>query len=225
MWPAVPALGHRTLRVSPGGIPAVLIQGNHDALLGPRPLTVRVFGPRDRCWSAGGADLPQRRGSDPRDGLHRDSLWSRACARFYPGPETGRWNIGLMHTSARRCAGHDPYCALRTGRLWCATVRLLGRSGIFTTRPAHRGPKEPLRVMPGIPPKKWPQASANGWPARATLVEIDLQGGAPTRGALETCAVYRRVCSGILSGVADQAGRRPNAGARGAGGGRWGATS
>jgi len=191
------ALATELSRLARAGIPAVLIQGNHDALLdldryGPVSDALTVLTPEAPTFRIGEVSIHGM-------GFTATHMVESLLPR-YPGPETGRWNIGLMHTSLDGAAGHDPYAP-------CALADLVRHGydywalGHIHKRAAHRA-EGTLAVMPGIPQGRSIRETEGG---SATLVEIDLQGVRAREVPLELLRFARVAVD--LSGVADQAGR------------------
>ena len=191
------ALAAELARLGRAGIPAVLIQGNHDALLdldryGPVSDALTVLTPETPSLRIGQATIHGMGFSAPH---MTESLLPR-----YPAPEAGRWNLGLMHTSLDGAAGHDPYAP-------CALSDLMGHGfdywalGHVHKRAEHRGEGR-LVVMPGIPQGRSIRETEGG---SATLVEIDLDGVRARALPLELLRFARVTVD--FTDVADQAGR------------------
>lgn len=184
-------------RLSRSGIPAVLIQGNHDALLdldryGPVSDALTVLTPDAPTFRVGEVSIHGMGFSVPH---MAESLLPR-----YPRPEAGRWNIGLMHTSLNGAPGHDLYAP-------CALPDVLAHGydywalGHIHKRTVHEGEKT-LAVMPGIPQGRSIREAEGG---SATLAEIDLDGVRVREIPLELLRFARVPVD--LSQVSDQAGR------------------
>jgi len=191
------ALATELSRLARAGIPAVLIQGNHDALLdldryGPVSDALTVLTPAASTFRVGEASI---HGMGFTAKTMAESLLPR-----YPRPEPGRWNIGLMHTSLDGTAGHDRYAP-------CALADLVDHGyeywalGHIHKRAVHEA-EGTLVVMPGIPQGRNIRETEGG---SATLVEIDLQGVRAREVPLELLRFMRVPVD--FSGVADQAGR------------------
>ncbi|MCC1492618.1 DNA repair exonuclease [Cognatishimia sp. F0-27] len=191
------ALATELARLARAGIPAVLIQGNHDALLdldryGPVSEALTVLTPDAPTVQVGDASIHGMGFTAPH---MAESLLPR-----YPAPEPGRWNIGMMHTSLDGAVGHDPYAP-------CALSDLLGHGydywalGHIHKRAVHEG-EGALVVMPGIPQGRSIRETEGG---SATLMEIDLHGVRQREVPLELLRFTRVVVD--FSGVGDQAGR------------------
>lgn len=191
------ALATELSRLARAGIPAVLIYGNHDALVdldryGPVSEALRVLTPDAPTLRVGEASI---HGMGFTATHMAESLLPR-----YPRPEPGRWNIGLMHTSLDGAAGHDPYAP-------CALADLVGHGyeywalGHIHKRAVHEADGT-LVVMPGIPQGRSIRETEGG---SATMVEIDLQGVRAREVPLELLRFARVPVD--FSGVADQAGR------------------
>lgn len=97
------------VRLERGGVRVFMVQGNHDAqgVISrqlPLPENVTVFSSRT-VQTVQLEDLPVA--------LHGRSFPNRAVDEDwvpeYPAPVTGRFNIGLLHTSLSGRAGHDRY--------------------------------------------------------------------------------------------------------------------
>lgn len=155
-------------RLGRAGIPAILIQGNHDALLdldryGPVSDTLTVLTPEAPTLRIGEASFHGL-------GFASDRVEESLLPR-YPAPEAGRWNIGLMHTSLDGSAGHDRYapCALsdlmRHGYDYWAL-------GHIHKRAVYEGEATTV-VMPGIPQGRSIRETEGG---SATLVEMSRDG-------------------------------------------------
>lgn len=191
------ALATELARLGRADIPAVLIQGNHDALLdldryGPVSDALTVLTPDAPTFRVGEASI---HGVGFTAAHMTESLLPR-----YPRPEPGRWNVGLMHTSLDGAAGHDPYAP-------CALADLVGHGyeywalGHIHKRAVYESERT-LAVMPGIPQGRSIRETEGG---SATLVEIDLQGVRARAEPLELLRFARIPVD--LSGVSDQAGR------------------
>jgi len=191
------ALATELSRLDRAGIPAVLIQGNHDALLdldryGPVSGALTVLTPEAPTFRIGDASI---HGMGFTAAHMAESLLPR-----YPRPEPGRWNIGLMHTSLDGAAGHDPYAP-------CALSDLVGHGfdywalGHIHKRAEHKA-EGTLVVMPGIPQGRSIRETEGG---SATLVEIDLQGARAREVPLELLRFARVPVD--FTGVVDQSGR------------------
>lgn len=134
------------LRASDAGVPAVLIRGNHDALLDHR--AHGELGPNIHLLHKGAPTVEI--GDAAFHGLSFDAKhMENSFLPDYPAPVPGKRNIGLMHTSLDGAQGHDPYapCAARDLMahgfdLWC-----LGH----IHAPFERIDGSSLAVMPGIP--------------------------------------------------------------------------
>lgn len=162
------ALATELARLARAGIPAVLIQGNHDALLdldryGPVSDALHILTPDAPTVTIGDAAV---HGVGFSASHMPESLLSR-----YPTPEPGRVNVGLMHTSLDGAAGHDPYAP-------CGLSDLLGHGydywalGHIHKRAVYRGESR-MAVMPGIPQGRSVRETEGG---SATLVTLDLDG-------------------------------------------------
>jgi len=133
-------------RVSEAGVPAVLIRGNHDALLDHR--AHGDLGPNIHLLHKGAPTVEI--GDVAFHGLSFDAAHvAQSFLPDYPQPVPGKRNVGLMHTSLGGAPGHDPYapCAERDLMahgfdLWC-----LGH----IHAPFERVDEPVLAVMPGIP--------------------------------------------------------------------------
>jgi DNA repair exonuclease SbcCD nuclease subunit len=191
------ALATEISRLARAGIPAVLIQGNHDALL-----DLDRYGPVSEALTVLTPDMPTLNvGEASIHGMGFTSMhMAESLLPRYPGPDPGRWNIGLMHTSLDGAAGHDPYAP-------CALGDLIGHGydywalGHIHKRAVHEA-EGTLVVMPGIPQGRSIRETAGG---SATLVEIDLQGVRAREVPLELLRFARVQVD--FSGVADQGGR------------------
>ncbi|PWR03151.1 hypothetical protein DKT77_08010 [Meridianimarinicoccus roseus] len=191
------ALATELRRLGNAGIPAVMIQGNHDALLdldryGPVSDALTLLTPEAPTFRLGDASIHGLGFSAPHV---PESLLPR-----YPAPEAGRWNVGLMHTSLDGAAGHDPYAP-------CALGDLLAHGyDYWALGHIHKRAEYPgegrLAVMPGIPQGRSIRETAGG---SATLVELDLDGVRARAMPLELLRFVRLEVE--LAGVEDQAGR------------------
>lgn len=191
------ALATELSRLARSGIPAMLIQGNHDALL-----DLDRYGPVSEALTVLTPDAPTFRIGDAS--IHGMGFTAKHMAESllprYPQPEPGRWNIGLMHTSLDGAAGHDPYAP-------CALADLFGHGydywalGHIHKRSVHEA-EGTLVVMPGIPQGRSIRETDGG---SATLLEIDLQGVRARKIPLELLRFTRVLVD--FTGVADQAGR------------------
>ncbi|MDO6586703.1 DNA repair exonuclease [Salipiger sp. 1_MG-2023] len=161
------ALAAAVSRLAGAGIPAVLIQGNHDAMLdlgrfGPMAGLTQLT-PEAPSVEIGEAVVHGMGFTTPH---MRESLLPR-----YPAPVAGKFNIGLMHSSLDGSPGHDPYAP-------CALGDLLAHGydywalGHIHKRSEHRGERS-LAVMPGIPQGRSVRETEGG---SVTLVELDLDG-------------------------------------------------
>ncbi|WP_375258729.1 exonuclease SbcCD subunit D [Citreimonas sp.] len=162
------ALATELARLGRAGIPAVLIQGNHDALLdldryGPVTDTLHILTPDTPTVPIGGAAV---HGVGFSAAHMPESLLPR-----YPAPIPGQINVGLMHTSLDGAPGHDPYAP-------CGLGDLLGHGyaywalGHIHKRAIYRA-EGGVAVMPGIPQGRSVRETDGG---SATLVTIDLDG-------------------------------------------------
>ncbi len=191
------ALATELSRLARAGIPAVLIQGNHDALL-----DLDRYGPVSDALTVLTADAPTFRiGEASIHGLGFTAThMAESLLPRYPRPEPGRWNIGLMHTSLDGAPGHDPYAP-------SALADLVGHGyeywalGHIHKRAVYKAERA-LVVMPGIPQGRSIRETEGG---SVTLVEIDLQGVRARHVPLELLRFARVQVD--FSGVADQAGR------------------
>lgn len=162
------ALAAELGRLGRANIPAVLIRGNHDALLdhdryGPLGSNVTLLTRDAPTLHIQGAAI---------HGLSFDARhMTHSTLPEYPAPEPGRINVGMMHTSLNGAAGHDPYAP-------CALADLLAHGydywalGHIHKRGEYRGDRA-LAVMPGIPQGRSIREPGLG---SATLVEIDSDG-------------------------------------------------
>ncbi len=156
-------------RLTKAGIPVAIIRGNHDALL-----DLTRYGPL-----GGGIHLLDRDsptaviGDAAIHGLgHRNGDMPQSLLPHYPAPQTGRLNIGLMHTSLDGTAGHDPYAP-------CATGDLLGHGYDYWALGHIHRRSETIQdgcavVMPGIPQGRHINEDRGGGVTIATL------GGTPS---------------------------------------------
>lgn len=191
------ALAAELRRLDSASIPAVLIQGNHDALLdldryGPVSNALTVLTPQQPTFRIGQASVHGIGFSAPHVA---ESLLPR-----YPRPEAGRWNIGLMHTSLDGASGHDPYAPCALGDLMAHGYDYWGLGHIHQ-RSVHQGDGR-LVVMPGIPQGRSVKETQGG---SATLVEIDHEGVRAREIVLELLKFVRVPVD--FAGVSDQAGR------------------
>jgi exonuclease SbcD len=191
------ALAAGLARLGRAGIPAVLIQGNHDALLeldryGPVSDALTVLTPQAPTFRIGEASI---------HGIgFTASRVSESLLHRYPQPEPGRFNIGLMHTSLDGAPGHDPYAPCSLGDLLAHGFDYWALGHVHK-RAEHRGEGR-LAVMPGIPQGRSVREVEGG---SATLVEIDL-GGVRVRQVPLQILRFARIAVD-LSGVHDQAER------------------
>lgn len=191
------ALATEIARLARAGIPAVLIQGNHDALL-----DLDRYGPVSEALTVLTAEAPTFRiGEASVHGIGFSAAhMAESLLPRYPQPEPGRWNIGMMHTSLDGAAGHDPYAP-------CALADLMAHGynywalGHIHKRAAHEEGGV-LAVMPGIPQGRSIREIDGG---SATLVEIDLDGVRAREVPLEILRFARVPVD--FAGVTDQAGR------------------
>ncbi|HEY9039057.1 MAG TPA: DNA repair exonuclease [Roseovarius sp.] len=191
------ALAAEVTRLSRAGIPAVLIQGNHDALLdldryGPISDALAVLTPEMPTFRIAEASI---HGIGFTAARVTDSLLPQ-----YPQPEPGRWNIGLMHTSLDGAPGHDPYAPCALSDLMAHGYDYWGLGHIHK-RAEYQGEGR-LAVMPGIPQGRSVREVDGG---SATLVELDLQGVRARAIPLELLRFARVPVD--FAGVGDQAGR------------------
>lgn len=162
------ALAAELGRLGRAGIPAVLIRGNHDALL-----DMERFGPVAENAVLLSADNPTFQiGQAAIHGLGFTARHtSGSMLPQYPAPIPGLINVGLMHTSLGGAEGHDRYAP-------CAEADLLAHGydywalGHIHQRFERRSGRA-LAVMPGIPQGRSIREDGNG---TATLVEIDQNG-------------------------------------------------
>ncbi len=162
------ALAAEVTRLSRAGIPAVLIQGNHDALLdldryGPISDALTVLKPETPTFRIGEASI------------HGIGFTAARVAEsllpLYPPPEAGRWNIGLMHTSLDGAPGHDPYAPCALSDLMAHGYDYWGLGHIHK-RAVYEGEGR-IAVMPGIPQGRSVREMEGG---SATLVNLDFEG-------------------------------------------------
>lgn len=165
-------------RLVRAGIPVVMIRGNHDALM-----DFERYGPL-----GDGIHLLHREAPSVRIkgatfhgvGFHARHA-DRSLLPFYPRPEAGRINVGLMHTSLDGAAGHDPYapCALSDLLAHGYDYWALGHIHKRSERIAEGG----AVVMPGIPQGRHANEEGIGSVTVATL------GGAPALRAVPVAQV------------------------------------
>ncbi len=191
------ALAAEVTRLSRAGIPAVLIQGNHDALLdldryGPISDALTVLKPETPTFRIGEASI------------HGIGFTAARVAEsllpLYPPPEAGRWNIGLMHTSLDGAPGHDPYAPCALSDLMAHGYDYWGLGHIHK-RAVYEGEGR-IAVMPGIPQGRSVREMEGG---SATLVDLDLQGVRVHTVPLELLRFVRVPVD--FAGVGDQARR------------------
>ena len=162
------ALAAEIARLGRAGIPAFLIQGNHDALL-----DLDRFGPVSDSLTILTAEAPTAHVGNAA--IHGIGLSGgrvpESLLPDYPEPVSGRINVGMMHSSLDGTVGHDPYAP-------CALADLMTHGydywalGHIHKRSEHRGERS-LVVMPGIPQGRSIREVDGG---SATLVTIDLDG-------------------------------------------------
>lgn len=162
------ALAGQLARLAVAGIPAVMIQGNHDALL-----DFHRYGPVSDGLTLLTPDAPTLRIGDAS--LHGIGFSARHVSESllprYPLPEPGRYNLGLMHSSLDGAVGHDPYAP-------CALSDLFAQGydywalGHVHKRAVHEQDGRVV-VMPGIPQGRSIRETEGG---SATLVTLDLDG-------------------------------------------------
>ena len=136
-------------RLSDAGIRSFILRGNHDAAskisreLEPPPLC-HVFGtkPGTEQFEVGGHSIAVH-GVSFAEGAVPESLLPR-----YPGPVTGAFNIGMMHTSLNGSEGHDVYAPCRVSDLETHGYDYWALGHIHK-RAEHQG--QSVVVMPGIP--------------------------------------------------------------------------
>jgi DNA repair exonuclease SbcCD nuclease subunit len=191
------ALAAEVSRLDRAGIPCVLIQGNHDALLdldryGPVAEALIVLTPDAPTFHLEGAAI---HGVGFCTARMPESLLPR-----YPQPEVGCWNIGLMHTSIDGAAGHDPYAPCALADLMSHGYEYWALGHIHKRAIYEDGGR--LAVMPGIPQGRSVREMEGG---SATLVEIDLQGVRIREIPLELLRFARVEVD--FSGAADQGAR------------------
>ncbi|SEM61350.1 DNA repair exonuclease SbcCD nuclease subunit [Loktanella fryxellensis] len=155
-------------RLGRAGIPAVMIRGNHDALLdleryGPIGPSVTVLTAARPTLDLPGVAI-HGIGFETRH--VQDSLLPR-----YPRATPGVVNLGLMHTSLGGSPDHDPYAP-------CAEADLLGHGYDYWAlghihQRFERRSDSCLAVMPGIPQGRSIRETAGG---SVTLVDIGLDG-------------------------------------------------
>ncbi|MCF3593985.1 DNA repair exonuclease [Rhodobacteraceae bacterium LMO-12] len=191
------ALAAEVTRLSRAGIPAVLIQGNHDALLdldryGPISDALTVLKPETPTFRIGEASI------------HGIGFTAARVAEsllpLYPPPEAGRWNIGLMHTSLDGGPGHDPYAPCALSDLMAHGYDYWGLGHIH--KRAVYESEGRIAVMPGIPQGRSVREMEGG---SATLVDLDLQGVRVRAVPLELLRFVRVPVD--FAGVDDQARR------------------
>ncbi|SDY28598.1 DNA repair exonuclease [Citreimonas salinaria] len=191
------ALATELARLWRARIPAVLIQGNHDALLdldryGPVSDALHILTPDAPTVTIGDAAIHGVGFS----AVHMpESLLPR-----YPSPEPGRVNVGLMHTSLGGAPGHDPYAP-------CGLSDLLSHGyeywalGHIHKRAVYRDEGR-MAVMPGIPQGRSVRETEGG---SATLVTLDLDGPRICEIPLDILRFVRVPVN--FAGATDQAGR------------------
>ncbi len=191
------ALAAEVTRLSRAGIPAVLIQGNHDALL-----DLDRYGPISDALTVLKPDAPTFRiGEASIHGIgFTAARVEESLLPLYPPPEVGRWNIGLMHTSLDGAPGHDPYAPCALSDLMAHGYDYWGLGHIHK-RAVYEGDGR-IAVMPGIPQGRSVREMEGG---SATLVDLDLQGVRVRAVPLELLR-FVRVPVGF-AGVGDQARR------------------
>lgn len=191
------ALATEIARLARAGIPAVLIQGNHDALL-----DLDRYGPVSEALTVLTAEAPTVRiGEASIHGIgFTTAHMAESLLPRYPLPEAGRWNIGLMHTSLDGAAGHDPYAPCALADLMAHGYNYWALGHIHKRAVYDNGGA--LAVMPGIPQGRSIREVDGG---SATLVEIDLNGVRARALPLEILRFARVPVD--FAGVTDQSGR------------------
>ena len=132
-------------RLAKAGIRTVMIRGNHDALLDHAR-----YGPIDDgvvLLDAGRTTVHVGDAAIHGIGFDSRHVASSLLPR-YPAPETGRINVGLMHTSLGGAVGHDPYAP-------CSEADLLGHGYDYWAlghihKRFERRSEGALAVMPGF---------------------------------------------------------------------------
>ncbi|MFH5806421.1 exonuclease SbcCD subunit D [Alienimonas sp. DA493] len=106
-------------RLREAGIPVVLLAGNHDA---DSVITRQLALPDNAVTLA--TDSPQSHRIDlPDHGVtvHGQGFATRAVkadlSANYPAPDAGRFNVGLLHTSATGSEQHEPYAPCKPSEL------------------------------------------------------------------------------------------------------------
>lgn len=194
------ALAMELGRLGRAGIPAVLIRGNHDALLdleryGPIGPSVTVLTAARPTLDLPGVAI-HGIGFETRH--VQDSLLPR-----YPRPTPGIVNVGLMHTSLGGSPDHDPYAP-------CAEADLLGHGYDYWAlghihQRFERRAERCLAVMPGIPQGRSIRETAGG---SVTMVTVDLDGIRATARPVDllrfaTVAVDLDGCDDPVAAIAD----------------------
>jgi DNA repair exonuclease SbcCD nuclease subunit len=102
------------------GIAVYLIRGNHDA----ESVVTKSLSLPDNVFSFPTAKPATRVDDTTGAAIHGQGFAKRAVtvdlSKRYPAPEAGCFNIGLLHTSAAGCEGHEPYAP-------CTVEGLCGR--------------------------------------------------------------------------------------------------
>lgn len=162
------ALSAEMGRLSRARIPALVIQGNHDALL-----DLDRFGPIAENVIILNKDQPTYRLGDAS--IHGIGFSGRHVADSllpqYPAPEPGRLNLGMMHTSLGGAVGHDPYAPCNEADLLAHGYSYWALGHIHQR--FERRSERALAVMPGIPQGRSIRETGIG---SVTLVEADLDG-------------------------------------------------
>lgn len=177
-------------RAVQGGVPVVMIRGNHDALMdydrfGPLGDGIHLL-TRDRPTVVIGEACFHGLSFE---GKHEQT----SQLPRYPAAEPGRLNIGVMHTSLGGSPGHDPYAPVAQGALlshgydYWALGHIHQRSEVIADGVAL--------VMPGIPQGRHAGETGLGSVTRATL------GGMPDLKALPVAEIVFETQPLDLSGL------------------------
>lgn len=184
------------LRLHEAGIPVFMIAGNHDA---QSRITKSLSLPDN--VHAFRADRPETMFlDDVRVALHGQSFDRPAVVRDlsadYPLPESGHFNIGLLHTALTGREGHEPYapCTLEGLRAKGYDYWALGH--------AHQhevASREPWVVFPGVLQGRNIRETG---PKGCVVVEVDDSGSA--RAEFQALDVFRwESCTVDAGGAVD----------------------
>ena len=149
----------RMAKLRAADIPVVLLAGNHDA---DSVITRQLTLPANVVTLA--TDSPQTHRVDLADhgvSVHGQGFATRAVmndlSANYPPPDPGRFNVGLLHTSATGAEGHEPYAPCKPAELAAKGYDYWALGHIHTPVTLHDGrdPAAARIVFPGNLQGRW----------------------------------------------------------------------